>query len=276
MLGAGRGLLADHSLGQQAGEGFLERDQPQRFEDTGEVARIQEVQDGMLHPADILIHRHPIGHGFRVEHAGFTARTAVALKIPGGFHEGIHGVGLPAGILAAAFRATCFGELRQAGQGRSAAVQKIGIFGQKDGQVRLGNGHDAAVGTVNHGDRRSPIALPGDAPVAQPEADGLLAEVVPIQMVGDGLKGLAVGHAVEIAGVDHGAIGGVGCLHGGTIQGLIRRADHDDDGQVVLAGKIEIALVVGRYRHDRTGAIGHQAKFAVYTGMRRPFMGLMQ
>ena len=49
--------LDHHALRQQAGERFIEPDQAQVADDLGEEPRVEQVQDGMLDPADVLVDR---------------------------------------------------------------------------------------------------------------------------------------------------------------------------------------------------------------------------
>ena len=53
---------------------------------------------------------------------------------------------------------------------------------------------------------------------------------------------------------------GVGLSHTGGIKGCPCRLDDDLERQIVFFGKFEIALIVGRNRHDSTGAVVHQNK----------------
>ena len=53
-------LVVDHALGEQVLERLLETDQTQVVEHLGEEAGVHQVQDGVLHPADVLVHRQPV------------------------------------------------------------------------------------------------------------------------------------------------------------------------------------------------------------------------
>ncbi len=212
----------------------------------------------MLHPADVLVHRHPVVHRLSVEHGGVAVRAAIAVEIPGGLHEGIHGIRLPPGFIAAALRAGGPEEGFQRRQRGLAAFQQVGLLGQLDGQVRFGDRHHPAPVAVDHGDRRAPVPLPGDAPVPKPVADRLFADAFLVHMGGDGFLGVFIGHAVESPGVDHDSFTGIGLVHGGAFQRLPFGLNHHDDLQAVFSGEVEIPLVVGRHRHDRTGAVFHE------------------
>ena len=96
------GFVANHALGQQPGERFFQVKIAAALQGAGEEARIQQVQDSMFNPADILIHRQPIV-------GGLAGKSCLALgigearKIPGGFKESIKSVGLTLGVAAAAW-----------------------------------------------------------------------------------------------------------------------------------------------------------------------------
>ena len=62
-----------------------------------EKARVKQVHGGMLDPACIGIHRHPVVVFFRVEGTFIVIRAQVTQVVPGGAHEGIHGIGFPLG-----------------------------------------------------------------------------------------------------------------------------------------------------------------------------------
>jgi uncharacterized protein YcfJ len=59
-LGVAVGLVADHALGEQAGEGLVQVQVAGRLHGAGEEARIEQVQDRVLDAADILVDRQPV------------------------------------------------------------------------------------------------------------------------------------------------------------------------------------------------------------------------
>jgi len=82
-----------HALGQEVQEGFIDLEISQVAQHLGEEAGVEQVQDGMFDPADVLIDRQPVAH-LPVIERGFPGRGAGEPgKIPGRFHEGVHGVG---------------------------------------------------------------------------------------------------------------------------------------------------------------------------------------
>ena len=87
---------------------------------------------------------------------------------------------------------------------RIAGDIKGDVVRQADRKVLLRHRYDAAGFAVDHRDRAAPVALAGDAPVAQAEIDlalGLrgIAQRSLAQFVGHNLKGLVGGLAVEEA-----------------------------------------------------------------------------
>ena len=55
------------------------------------------MEDGVFHPADVLIHRQPVISLFFVQHPFSEPGGGVSGKIPGGLDKGIHGVGFAPG-----------------------------------------------------------------------------------------------------------------------------------------------------------------------------------
>ena len=105
--------------------------------------------------------------------------AAVAHVVPGGIDERVHRVRLaPRGL--AALRALAREEALVLVQ-RIAAAIRHEIFGQHDRQVLLRHGHRAAVVAVDDRDRRAPVALARNAPVAQAPAHLLLAAALRVR-----------------------------------------------------------------------------------------------
>ena len=203
------GLVADHALGEEAGEGLVEVEVTAFGHGAGVKARIEQMQDRMLDPADVLVDRQPI-----VDRRAFDrrvgARTAEAGEIPGRLHEGIEGIGFPLGRLAAA-RAVRVLPGRMVGQ-RIARCLEGHVLRQPDRQFLAGHRDDAAVGAVDDGNRAAPVALAGNAPVAQAVLH--LAGPGPggLQGLDDGRLGRLDLESVEEFGVDHGARADIGLV----------------------------------------------------------------
>ena len=94
-------VVEHHALCEQAGEGLVDFHQAQVAHHFGPEARVQQVQDGVLDAADVLVHAaaargvlriaHPvtgaIGH-----HLLGVVRIAIAHEVPGRIDEGVHRV----------------------------------------------------------------------------------------------------------------------------------------------------------------------------------------
>ena len=221
----------------------------------------------MLDAADVLVDGQPVVRLLAVEGSLVVLRVGIAHVVPAGAGEGVHGVGLATGRRTA-LRAGALHELLVGSQG--LACSQVDVFRQADGQVLFGNGHDAAFGAVDRGDGVAPIALAADQPIAQAEFHLATTAAGSFQGVDDGLLAfgmLAAHHAGVGAGLDQTAFG----FHGAfpvdaghdpvllvcqlAIQGIVLGHDDGDDGQIVLAGEFEVALVAAGNGHDRTGTV---------------------
>ena len=111
---------------------------------------------------------------------------------------------------------------------------------------------------VDDRDRRAPVALARDQPVAQAVVDRGFAPAL-LGQPGDDLSvGLAVAHAVEAAGADHRPVARIGkALVVASNLGVLA-LDHALQRQLEGLGELVVALVVGRHGHDRAGAVLHQ------------------
>ena len=187
-------------LREQAGERLDDVDLAGALHGAHVEAGIEQMQNGMLDAADILIDRHPIADGVVIDRP-LGIGGAEAGEVPGGIDEGVEGVGLALGR-AAALRAGDVLPGRVVGE-RVAGLIEGDILGQGDRQVALGHRHDAAARAMDDRDRAAPVALARHAPVAQAVIDGALADPQRLGAGGDLLLGRGDGHAVEEVGIDH-------------------------------------------------------------------------
>ncbi len=151
----------------------------------------------------------------------------------------------------------------------SSGLCPFGLYsstsGSSIGQLLVGDGDDAALLAVDDGDRAAPVTLAREQPVAEAVVDGELAGV-PLAEPGDDLVlGRGRGEAVEVAGVDEDVVGplvGIRLLHllaGGKGGGVgVGRGDDPAHVEAVLAGEVEVALVVAGDGHDRARAVLHE------------------
>ena len=247
-----RAVLDDHALAQQRRERLVHLDHAEVAQDLRVEARVEQVQHRVLDAADVLVDGHPVLGGAALEHALVVPRRAVAQEVPGRLDEGVHRVGLTP-RLAAALGTRGVDERGDLGERRAALARELHVAREHDGQVLLVLRHQAVLIAVQHGDRRSPVPLAADAPVAQPivhlgHPKPALDEPV------DGLAlGLGDGEAVEKAGVDLDPVASVRLAHPAV------RALHGlDDRQPVLLCELPVALVFARHGHDGPGAVAHE------------------
>ena len=226
----------------------------------------------MFDAADVVIDGHPTVGGLAGEGQLGVVRIGIAQVIPAGAGEGVHGIGLALGR-AAADRAGGLIEVLALGEGLAGA--QVQVLGQRHRQLILGHGHNAAVLAVDGRNGVAPITLTADEPVAQAELDLATAATHGLEVGHDGSLALGVltaAHAGVLAGLDQRALGSVGAIpvDGLGMEGIDGLAAGLDgsavvivqndrhDRQVVLAGKLKVALVAAGNGHDGAGAVvGH-------------------
>ena len=185
----------DHALRQQVGKGLAElavAEQANIAHQLGPEARIEQVQDGVLDAADVLVDTAlaPVIDAL-IDHRLVVIRAAVAQEVPRRFDEGIHRIGLAARRLAA-FRTGAFIKRRHLGQ-RTAGTGDRHVFRQNDWQLLVRHRHVAAVRAMDDRNRATPVALARNAPVAQAELHFFLAEALRGQIGGNGVDRCLVG-----------------------------------------------------------------------------------
>ena len=132
-----------HALSEQAGEGFRDAEVAGRGHGAGKEARIEQVQNGVLDAADILVDRQPgVGGGLVGRRVGM--RCGEAGEIPGRVDKCVHGVGL-ARCRAAALGADHILPGRVAVE-RVAGLVEIDVLRQFDRQIGVGNRDDPQLG----------------------------------------------------------------------------------------------------------------------------------
>src|SRR3990172_9151000 len=245
----------DLALVEQPQERLVALDHAEVAGDFPEEAGVEQVHDGVLSAAGVLVHGQPGLRALRVDGPGVVDRAEVADEVPVGVHECVHGVRLAASGTAAA-RAVDVHEPLVPGQRRLAGRLELGVFRQEDGELVLRDGDGAALLAVDDRDGRAPVALAGDQPVADAVGDGASAPALRLDITRDGLLAVLVRHTVEPAGVYHRARVDVGLLQRRAVP--VRRRDDHADGDAVLLGELEVALVVGGHAHDGAGAVPEQ------------------
>ena len=111
---------------------------------------------------------------------------------------------------------------------------------------------------MDHRNRRSPVALPGNSPIAKPVIDRSFSDAFSFQKFANRPAGFLADQAIKITGMHHSAIGGERLHHSICIQRSGFGFNDHPDRQMILTGKIQIPLVVSRNRHDCAGTITHE------------------
>ncbi len=141
------------------GEGLGDLRHTYVAEEFGEEAGVDQVEDGVFDAADVEVHRHPETALAGIDDLFVVPRGGVAEEVPGGVEEGVHGVRLPVGGMAADGTADVSEALGLL-EGVADEPLEVDVRGKEDRKVLFRNGNEAAMGAVDHGDRRSPIPLP--------------------------------------------------------------------------------------------------------------------
>jgi hypothetical protein len=228
----------------------------------GEEARIEQVQDRVLDAADILIDRQPVlAAGGSVGASRPCGAVKRAKYQDESTKVSIVSVSRRAGL--AALRAGDVLPGRVAVE-RIAGLVEGHVLGQLHRQVLVRHRHVPQFVAMDHRDRAAPVALARNAPVAQAEVH--LALALRGGRRGRASKRLATSsswrprcHAVEEARIDQ-IVPSPYRPRRRPRTSPDRRpaAARRDDGQVVFAGEIEVALVMRRAAEDGAGAVVHQ------------------
>ena len=223
----------------------------------GPEARVEQVQDRMLDPADILRDRQPcLGLG-AVER--LVRRLAgEADEVPARIDERVERVGL-ALRLAAALRAIDMLPASDGGRAGCPGLSKSTSSGRTTGSWSRGHRHRAAAVAVDDRDRRAPIALARHAPVAQPLLGRALAPAGGLGAADDFGDRLLGGQPVEELGVDRDSRRSVSASPPiGSAATFAAWRDDALDRQLILLRELEVALVVAGNAENRARAIVHQ------------------
>ena len=243
----------DQALGRTLHVGFRGIDLTDVVQEMMPEPGIDQVSGDMLHAAVVPVDRHPVIDLFPVCEDLVIVGIHIAEEIPGGTGPLGHGVGLAFGG-AAAFRTGAVDEgidLCERGLAVFTGLEILYI-GKAERQFLVGNTDDTALGAVNERDGLAPVALAVEGPVLHLELDACAADSLLLEDADDLRDGIFfICQSVEIAGIDHLAVAGVGFF------GDIAALDDFDDRDSELGGKLPVTLVVGRYGHDRAGAVAH-------------------
>src|SRR5207248_5863457 len=86
-------IFDHHALGEETLHGLRVLHQSDVTHHFGPEARINKVQDGVLNAADVLVDGKPVTRLLGIERRFAIASVGVAIKVPGGIYERVHGVG---------------------------------------------------------------------------------------------------------------------------------------------------------------------------------------
>ncbi len=160
--------------------------------------------------------------------------------------EGVERVGL-ARRAAAAARAVDMLPGRMAVE-RVAGRVEVDVLGQHDRQLVARHRHRAAVRAMDDRDRRAPVALARDAPVAQAILDGAVAPARRFGAADDFGRGLLGRQPVEELGIDRDSRRAFGLVADRLGRDIGARRDDALDRQIDIASQIRSRAGRGRER----------------------------
>ena len=159
---------------EEAHEGLAEADVAEVVQRLHEEARIDQVHRGVVDAADVLVDRAPPVDELPVPRSIVVPRVAVAQEVPGRIDEGVHRLDLAASLPAADGARRAHPVLRER-ERRDPPRLVVVDLGQEHRQLAFGNRDGPVLVAVDDRDRAAPVALSREAPVAEAEADRLLA-----------------------------------------------------------------------------------------------------
>ena len=185
-------VVEHHALGEQFGERLVHLHQPQVAHYLGPKAGVQQMQNGVLDAANVLVHAattrgmvrvaHPVLRAFG-HHGIGVGWVAIAHEVPRRIHKRVHGVGLaPCGFAAdrtSHSRVKAF----MLEQGVSRAIRNA-VLRQHHRQIFFRHRHRAVLIAMDDGNGRTPITLAAHAPVAQTPSGFFLAQAFGCEQFG--------------------------------------------------------------------------------------------
>ena len=270
----GERVRLDHSLVVETAVRFCRGDVSEVEQHLVPEARVQQVQHGVLHAADVEVEAtgvlrsvqlgtraHPIGLVLLGAQLFRVLRIDVAQLIPGAARPLRHHVGVARVVLETIpeieFDMHPIGGLGQRRRRLTVSIVRverdwriIDHVGQLDRQHRIRDRMRRAVLVVDDGEGLAPVALPGEQPIAQFVLDRPAAGTIGLEPLDDRRLGVLHRHPVEESGVHQRSVTRVRLL-GDTLF----RTDNLDDLQTERRRELVVAGVVGRHRHDGAGAV---------------------
>src|SRR5579875_547041 len=204
----------------------------------------------VLGAADILVYRQPAPHSFRAPGLLIVMWIGIAQEVPRRTDERIHRIRLACGR-AATGRAGSMQKVWLIAQRRLAGGFKLDVFGQVDRQLLLRHRHHTILIAVDYRDRRAPVALAADQPVAQAIRHSSFADTLCFNVLNHCGFGPVARRASKGARIDHRAIRQLCPVPSCRVTWLlVVRTDDLDDWNAELACKLEVALIMGWYAHN--------------------------
>ena len=87
-------LVIEHPLREEPGERLAEADQAEVVHHLHEEPGVEQVEDRVLDPADVLVDRQPVVDDLAAERQQLVGRVGVAEEVPGRVDERVHRVRL--------------------------------------------------------------------------------------------------------------------------------------------------------------------------------------
>ena len=126
-------------------------------------ARVDQVQNRVLHAADVLVDGKPILRDRRIERRLRILRVGVAIEVPARIDEGVHRVGL-ALRRPAALGARGVHKLRHARQRRTALLRNLDLLRQKHRQLIVRHRNQPVAFAVESSESACPNSAAGSRP----------------------------------------------------------------------------------------------------------------
>ena len=160
------------------------------------------MQDRVFDAADILVYRHPVARSLAIERSPIVVRRGKAQEVPRGVDKGIHRVGFAPGRAAAA-GAGYFSELLAFGERRTAFPGKRHVSRKRNRQLILRHRNRPALLAIHNWNRRAPVTLARNPPVAKAIADRLFSPALLFKELRDFLSSFGGREIAEGAALHH-------------------------------------------------------------------------
>ena len=134
------------------------------------------------------------------------------------------------------------------------------IFGKHDWQLVVRHRHRTACFAVDDRNRRAPISLPANAPVAKAVLSLAITPAFGFSLGDDVRFGGFDRHAVQEMRIHNTAGAGIRDIAAKIAVSQVTVGNNASDAQIIFAREVQIALVMRRAAEYRAGAIIHQHK----------------